>query len=274
MDENFSKKTCKGFTLIELSIVLVIIALIIGAISAGSSLVKNAKVNAVIREFQTLQSAIAIFKQQYSYYPGDFPTASAIWQTSSTALCGSITLCICSSANACNGNGNGKIEIPTTSIYSRKAESARAWQHLSLASVLPQFYNMITDTTSGYSIGFALIGSSIPASKYDSLDRQSNSAWGFNSGNVLTFGGLAYQTTTSTTTYYGFTPQSDAVSPVDSYSIDLKIDDGIRMTGDVTAINGVKDLTGVDTSCQNTADPSGYLLTNKDRGCLMSFSFN
>lgn len=65
-----------GFTLIELSIVLTIIALIAGAIIVGSSLIQAATVRATIADLEDFTSRVHLFKQQYGYFPGDYPEAS------------------------------------------------------------------------------------------------------------------------------------------------------------------------------------------------------
>lgn len=66
----------KGFTLIELSIVLVIIGLILGAVMLRSGSVigsaKNADTIALIKD---LSAAINDFKSRYHYLPGDMPKA-------------------------------------------------------------------------------------------------------------------------------------------------------------------------------------------------------
>jgi prepilin-type N-terminal cleavage/methylation domain-containing protein len=65
----------KGFTLVELSIVLVIIGLIVGGVVGGHSLIKNARLNSVVGEVQEFQTAIRAFELQYDYLPGDWPDA-------------------------------------------------------------------------------------------------------------------------------------------------------------------------------------------------------
>jgi prepilin-type N-terminal cleavage/methylation domain-containing protein len=65
---------CKsGFTLIELSIVLVIIGLIVGGVLVGRDLISAAVVPAQISQIEKYQQAVNTFKGKYGYLPGDIP---------------------------------------------------------------------------------------------------------------------------------------------------------------------------------------------------------
>ncbi len=66
----------RGFTLIELSIVLVIIGLIVGGVLVGQDLIHAAALRAVISEKDRFSAAIYTFQGKYGYLPGDFPNAS------------------------------------------------------------------------------------------------------------------------------------------------------------------------------------------------------
>jgi prepilin-type N-terminal cleavage/methylation domain-containing protein len=61
----------QGFTLVELSIVLVVIGLLIGGILIGQSLVSGAKINAQIKQLQQFDIATSLFKLNYKRLPGD-----------------------------------------------------------------------------------------------------------------------------------------------------------------------------------------------------------
>lgn len=87
-----------GFTLLELSIVIVIIGLIVAGISAGQSLIRQAGVRGVISDFDTLTTALNTFKLQYDALPGDMDNASDYWSTD----------CDPTPTN-CDGNGNREI---------------------------------------------------------------------------------------------------------------------------------------------------------------------
>src|SRR4051812_40153055 len=73
--ENNQKRV--GFTLIELSIVLVIIGLIIGGVLAGRELIASAATRAQIAQIDKYQSAVNAFRSKYGYLPGDIPDPMA-----------------------------------------------------------------------------------------------------------------------------------------------------------------------------------------------------
>lgn len=65
----------KAFSLVELSIVLIIIGLLVAGVSGGSKLIHSAKLNNIISDIQSLDSNVSVFKLTYSELPGDMPNA-------------------------------------------------------------------------------------------------------------------------------------------------------------------------------------------------------
>ena len=63
----------EGFTLIELSIVLVIVGLLIGGILVAQSMISTSKVTAVAAQIQQFDAGVMNFKTKYNYLPGDAP---------------------------------------------------------------------------------------------------------------------------------------------------------------------------------------------------------
>lgn len=61
----------KGFTLVEMAIVLVIIGLLLGAVMKGQSLIQQAKVKNVMNQVDSFRAAILTFYDRYGQYPGD-----------------------------------------------------------------------------------------------------------------------------------------------------------------------------------------------------------
>ena len=61
----------KGFTLIELAIVLIIIGLILGMVFKGRQLIENAKVKSLAAGYNKIYAAVYTFYDRYGYLPGD-----------------------------------------------------------------------------------------------------------------------------------------------------------------------------------------------------------
>lgn len=109
-----------GFTLIELSIVLVIIGLVIGGIMAGKTLIRSAQLRKLISDKVIYETAFYAFQNKYNCIAGDCPNATDFLGTSSDcadAHCKDLT----TSGGTCNyGNGNGMIDVyfgPITTPY-------------------------------------------------------------------------------------------------------------------------------------------------------------
>jgi prepilin-type N-terminal cleavage/methylation domain-containing protein len=85
-----------GFTLIELSIVLVIIGLIVGGILVGRELIHAAELRGDIREIDKMDAAVNTFRLKYNCLPGDCANATQFLE------------------GAYNGNGNGLIDTGYT----------------------------------------------------------------------------------------------------------------------------------------------------------------
>jgi prepilin-type N-terminal cleavage/methylation domain-containing protein len=66
-----------GFTLIEMSLVLVIIALIVGGILVGQDLIKAAEARAQISQIEKYNSAVNTFRAKFQAIPGDMAVATA-----------------------------------------------------------------------------------------------------------------------------------------------------------------------------------------------------
>ena len=113
-----SIKSEKGFTLVELAVVMVIIGLLIGGILKGQEMIENARVNATIAQIKAVDAASATFQDMYDAIPGDMTDAVA------------------RVPNVANkGNGNSTLESePLANVIN--AESAWFYEHLSGADLL------------------------------------------------------------------------------------------------------------------------------------------
>src|SRR5476651_1147781 len=68
-------QTQRGFTLVELAIVMTIIGLLIGGILKGQELMMNARVTAEVVQVKGITAAMTTFKDLYHAVPGDMANA-------------------------------------------------------------------------------------------------------------------------------------------------------------------------------------------------------
>ena len=97
-----------AFSLVELSIVLVILGLLVGGILGGQSLIRAAELRSVAVDKDKFTTAINAFRVKYSAIPGDMTNATDYWGTFSTD---NITCAydLHPGTQTCNGNGNAKV---------------------------------------------------------------------------------------------------------------------------------------------------------------------
>jgi prepilin-type N-terminal cleavage/methylation domain-containing protein len=118
------KSNAKGFTLVEIAIVLVIIGLLLGGILKGQEMITQAKIKNVMADFSGISAAYHGYQDRYRLIPGDDNTAGARWTPTDPAT-----------PKAIDGDGNGQIlgtyNAPCpAAIVAGSAESCKFWDHL------------------------------------------------------------------------------------------------------------------------------------------------
>ena len=250
-----------GFSLVELSIVLVILGLLVGGVLAGQSLIRAAELRAVSTEYNRWMSSVQTFKDKYFALPGDMTNATAFWG----ALDGNNGLgadCRGESNTllTCNGNGDGAI-CRDAACGSQTWEALLFWKHLANAGLIEGTYSgamaSATATICNSSSDQLLAGCNTPASKLSnggwliySLGQLSSAAYLFdgNYGNSLQFSRMPADAG-------GFV---GLIRPEELWNIDTKMDDGRPATGTLVAGRWSSCTTGA----ASTADfaNANYLL--------------
>jgi prepilin-type N-terminal cleavage/methylation domain-containing protein len=119
-----------GFTLVEISIVMIIVGLLIGGTFGGMKLIENMQVSRTIQDLKAIESAALTFKDTYGRLPGDIVNPAARLPNCSVAPC------------ATGGDGNRiispDIATPTLSVTS---EGFLFWHHVQAAALLSMDYS-------------------------------------------------------------------------------------------------------------------------------------
>lgn len=124
---NYSKQ--KGFTLVEIAIVMVIIGLLLGAVLKGQNLINSARVRNMADQNSSIQAAYYGFIDRYRAVPGDMPDVLARQAIGSNNLAANI-----------GGNGNGNLTGEAGGSPEDWGEAAALWAHLSAANFIVGSY--------------------------------------------------------------------------------------------------------------------------------------
>lgn len=131
----------KAFSLVELSIVLVILGLLVGGLLAGQSLIRAAELRKLTTSVNRYQTAMHAFRDKYFALPGDMANATRFWDVAGGDGTGIDSTCYSTAstdAKTCNGNGDGVINDTLAAVA---GEPGRAWQQLANAGMLEGSYN-------------------------------------------------------------------------------------------------------------------------------------
>ena len=214
-----------GFTLIELTVVLVIISLLIGGVIAGQGLIQNSKNSKQVAQFQQFDAAVSNFKGEYGYLPGD--------------------------ATQFGGDGDGIIDQTSTGTDNRvnkfMIEHANFWISLDPEQFPGPTANGLVSTSStgikanttglNKNVPFAeggkeksFVVASAPGAAVTYLTAVNTNKTNY----YVILGSTQIQTTTAGS--YAFVPTTSANSsfkPRELAALDKKIDDGLANSGSV-----------------------------------------
>ena len=233
-----------GFTLMELSIVLVIISLVVAGIVVGQDLIQAGLVRAQVTQLERYSTAMNVFKEKYGFLPGDIPASNA-------ATVGLVSPRYCS-------DGNGVIKgyhdpytcSPTNLVgWNQSGEPLLFWRDLSDTKLIDQTLNGF-GTPSGYAGyktsanasssppfgsffptakvgkgGMLYVWSGGPTVRWNDTNSDGN--------NYMSISAFSSFGSAGTSEIIGEPSMTAGVA----YGIDLKIDDGNPQTGRVQAFH-------------------------------------
>lgn len=112
-------KDDSGFSLVEISIALLIMGIIIGGILKGQDLLESARLKSLTTQVNEYRVAVTLFQDRYGALPGDYAHASSYIE-------GTLK----------DGNGDGRIEGSGLASSGAGHEAFSFWAHLSAAELI------------------------------------------------------------------------------------------------------------------------------------------
>ncbi len=248
--------TRTAFSLVELSIVLVILGLLTGGILQGQSLIRQAELRSVITQYQRYVTATQSFRDKYFQLPGDFNNAQAFWGVQGTNCSGTVTTL--TTTGTCNGNGNWTFDAATAA--SSNGERFQYWRQMALASLIEGNYSGI----SGPNGAPDHVSSNAPPG------RISNTLWSI--ANYVASGSTQYFDGNFIALSIGLPmsgsgPNNPFLKPEEAWNIDTKLDDGKPATGKI-----IGNMWNVCTTAASSADTTAqYKLSDSGIDCILNF---
>lgn len=254
----------RAFSLVELSIVLVILGLLTGGILAGQSLIKAAELRTVSTEYNRWKTAASSFRDKYMALAGDMSNATKFWNTAPT--CPGDYTTPATDMRTCDGNGNGQLELGGGA-----PEGTRFWQHLANAGLIEGSYTGVSSNADGYAFGI-VAPINAPRSRFSNAEWVAYAVGDYDYTNASYFEG-SYGNALELGMFHSIlTANGTPFTPADAWNIDTKMDDGRPATGSVRTFeaNGVN-CNSIAASTSTLATAAEYKLNYPDKACILVF---
>lgn len=251
----------QGFSLVELSIVLVILGLLTGGILAGQSLIRASELRSASAEYSRYEAARHSFRDKYMALPGDMPNATRFWGDNNSA-CADAAITN-GTPGTCNGDGDGLLE--TAAAANATGERFQYWNQLALTGLIEGSYTGLAGPSSAQ---HKVVDTNTPASRAGksagwhvdyTVGSVSATAFGKAAGNRLHLG------STGGSNYDGDGP---TLTPTEAWGIDTKLDDGLPGLGSVETYGATARPNCATSDDSSTAT---YALSTSSPTCNLYF---
>lgn len=250
-----------GFSLVELSIVLVILGLLTGGILGGQSLIRAAELRSLSTDASRYVAAVYTFRDKYFALPGDMANATAFWGAAPSCATQAS-----SGTTTCNGNGDGQISWGNPNP--ERPEIHTFWQQLANAGLIEGSYDGVR--------GPGTFPASTAPGTNSPRTRISNGCWSAFSTTVTPTANLnatlgLNTIVAGTLAMSGGNPDychGNLIRPEEMWNIDTKLDDGRPGQGSVVSWNQVR-----SPNCSTTNDPTTaqYNLSDLTQSCAVLY---
>lgn len=261
-----------GFTLVELSIVLIVIGLVLGGVLAGQHLIRAAELRQMYAQVNEIFLQVNTFKLKYNGLPGDLTVAQADQLDFTNATCSGAAGV---QGSAC-ANNNGRIDGYGGSCNGQPFLLMLTCDLYILAETATVFTNL---AEAGFSYDFEVT--------YDLPKLKSGNGYllfgtGNDGMNRIVTGVLTYPASTSAKhqlfNVNGWSSRG-AMPVVDAMSMDRKYDDGVPTSGiimtSIFQVGGWGNLTAFSNwnPCVSSAAPYTYNTANTAAdACSLAYS--
>ncbi len=233
-----SRESEKGFTLVELAVVMIIIGLLIGGILKGQELITNARVTSTASQLEAIGAAYNGFRDKYNAIPGDMSSA-----TTRIAGC----------ADACDdGDGNGLVDV-NVGADAGNDEGVFFFGQLLFAD----FITGMTGTDNGANPEFGITNPTAPIGGGFTAGDSRNGVetdldQGLRPGVHVVLAGRADVAAAA---------GDGVLSTSQAANIDRRLDDGVPTTGILVG----------DTGCDDGGAPAEYDEADQTVGCTVAY---
>lgn len=234
----------RGFSLVELSIVLVILGLLTGGILGGRSLIRAAELRSVTTEWQSWNTAINTFKIKYNAFPGDMKTATRFWGDAGVCATVESDSHLNRLEGTCDGDGNGVVFFNGNDRYERFL----FWQHLQKAGLVGGDFSGVrgpgspNDVVAKVNVPASKFNNAVWYSAYSRIHTDTTHLFARDYSNALVLEGD------------DSAPWGSVMPPDEAWGIDSKLDDGKPASGFIVSNRS-------DGNCTNGSSITDYAAT-------------